>query len=503
MRFTGRADKARGLLRTHAWLVLVATLMAMGGALFAMQAKPLMYTATAEVVVSPPETTKGNPPQPDMGTERAIAQSGVVVQSGAADLGVLPDTVRHDLSVSVVLESFVLRISYSSSNPVEAVRGASALATAYVEYRNDQHGGHVATLVTSPTLPTTGSRGSLPIYLALGLIAGLSVGIAAAWLWDLLTDRVRSGAELQGLSGLPILSRLRRWDSRRSPLPSTGPAREAFAFVAARLTAMTGHGSGKTIVVTSPRHGAGTTSAVCGVATALAAQGKKVVVLAVSTGDLRADQVLGVTIPEELDRLAAIGGTSELALHPTSVRNLTVVPIGGTAGVHVELEDVHLLLERLERQSFVVVDAPPVLANADSLLLADAADLVVLVGDLRSGRREDVREAMALLDDVGPRLAGWVTNVPRRRPRRRSASPRPLESAPGKPVVPTKDERGILQVIRSEPEPAQEDPGLAMKATKKARPRPGKPLLGVPRTVTPPHDDDLPDRERGAAARPR
>ena len=100
---------------------------------------------------------------------------------------------------------------------------------------------------------------------------------------------------------------------------------------------------------------------------------------------------------------------------PTGVKNLSLAYADRAAGAGIELEDLRLALDRLDTRAFVVVDAPPVLTSADALLLADIADFVVLVGDLRSGTRRDVRETLALLHDVRPSLAGWVTNVPRRR----------------------------------------------------------------------------------------
>lgn len=504
MRLTGTHDEARGLLRTHAWLVVLATLVAVGAAFLAVQAKPVTYTATAEVVVSPTQTDT-NPIQPDMGTERAIARSGVVVLAGATELGEDPATVTRNLSVSVVLESFVLRISYTAGSPDDAVRGASVLARAYIDYRNAQ-ASHATTLVTPPAVPGSGSRGSLPIYLVVGLVVGLCVGAAAAWLWDRASDRVRSAAELHTLSGLPILARVRRWQSTRHPLPPEGAAREPFAFVAARLTSITGHGKGKTVVVTSPRDGAGTTSVACGVAAALAAQGKRVVLVAASSGGVGAGEVLGATTTDGLTQLVARGCSPELALHPTGVRNLSVVPLGGPNGARLELEDLHLVLEKLERRAFVVIDAPPVRSSAESLLLADAADLVVLVGDLRSGTRRDVRETMALLEDLAPRLAGWVTNQPPRRWRRRRATWRADSSGAAGVVAAetdTDDVPSVTSLRDVEPRQNGREPGRPVPAGRQGRPQPGKKLLDTPRTGTPQPDAGRPARGPGAAARPR
>ena len=506
MKLTGPTDKARGLLRTYLWLVVLAACAGVGAAFVTAAAAPLTYTATAEVVVSPTQTD-GNALAPDMGTERAIAQSGVVVRDGASILGIDPATVREGLSVTVVPQSWVLHISYQADTAETAYRGASALATSYVDYRNHRGTTSTATLVTAPSVPAAGSRGSLPIFLALGLVAGLAVGVAAAWLWDRVSDRVRSGPELRDLSGLPVLTHLRRWDSKRSALPPDGPPRESFAFVAARLASMSGHDDGKTLVFTSPRSGAGTTSLACGTAVALAAQGKRVMLIGASPDGVRPEQVLGVrTRPS---RLASRGNGRETPRYPTGVRNLSLVHAGdATGGSRIELEELRLALDRLDTRAFVVIDAPPVLTSADALLLADIADFVVLVGDLRSGTRADVRETLALLHDTRPSLAGWVTNVPRPgRGRQRLMRSGAGSGPPGLPDSVPRESDGQAVPIRppagGEPDRIGHDRGRAAAVSKKGPRWPGKKPPDVPRTATPPRDGVRPFRAPYAAARRR
>ncbi len=490
MIFTGRIDKPRGLILTHLWLVVLATCIAMGASVAAATSRPVSYTATAEVVVSP-QKTDTSALQPDMGTERAIAESGVVVSHGADALGIDPAVVQKSLSVSVVPQTRVLHISYTAGTAEDAFRGGSVLALAYVDYRDSQGTDTVATLVTRPSVPASGSRGSLPLFLVLGLFAGLSVGVGAAWLWDRVSDRVRSAAELTETTGLPILARIPRWQRAGGPLAPDSRARESFAFVAARLSSMAGH-SGTTIVVTSPRGGAGTTSVACGTAAALAAQGKRVVLIAANPAGIRPEDVLPVTTSPGLTHLLARGCSRETALHPTEIRNLSLVPMGGPGEDGLDLEDLHLVLEKLERGACVVVDAPPLLTSADSLLLADVAHLVVLVGDPRRVRRGDVREALALLGDVSPRIAGWVANRPPRG--RRTVSP---------PAPPTADDAPAEQPVSPVGDAAETAPPRPVAVARKARPRPGMRPPELPRTTSSPRDDVRPFPAPAAAARRR
>ena len=149
MKRTASTDKGRSLLRTHLWLVVLATCVAVGAALAAAAAKPVTYTATAVVLVSPAKVD-GTPLLPDMGTEGAIAQSGVVVTRAAAKLGIDEATVKQSLTVTPVLNTRVLKIAYTADTPVAAYRGAGVLAASYIDYRNRRGSSNAATLVTAP-----------------------------------------------------------------------------------------------------------------------------------------------------------------------------------------------------------------------------------------------------------------------------------------------------------------------------------------------------------------
>jgi polysaccharide biosynthesis transport protein len=506
MRLTGPIGEARGLLRTQLWLVVLATCVAAGAAFFAASQKPVAFTATAEVVVSPAQTKNVAPVAPDMGTERAIAESGIVVQHGAEALRVSEATVKRSLSVSVVVETRVLRISYRASKPADAYLGARLLAMSYVEYRSRPGTDEVVTLVTPPSLPASGTRGSLPLYLVLGLMAGLVVGIAAAWLWDRVSDRIRSAGELEHLTGLPIVARVPPWKDTSGPLPQ-GAASAPFAFIAARLASLSGNGSGRSIVVTSAGIGAGTTTVACGTAVALAAQGKRVVLISANHEGLLPEQVLGVTTFPGLSQLLSRSCPPERAMHPTDVPNLFVVPIGGSPGVGLELGDIRPVLERVGRRSYVVIDAPPVLVSADTLLLAHAADRVLLVGDLRTGTRTDARRALGLLGEVTDKLVGWVANVPPHRwhwpalsRAHRSASSNFPANAPGAP-----DEAAgpVTDLADDDSDRPDSEPDRPMPVAMKARPRPDRQPPGTPRTATRRRDGVRPVLAPDAAARRR
>jgi tyrosine-protein kinase Etk/Wzc len=104
---------------------------------------------------------------------------------------------------------------------------------------------------------------------------------------------------------------------------------------------------------------------------------------------------------------------------------------------------------------FVVITAPPVLASADALILADLADITLLVADARDSTRAQVRTAARELEPVHDKIVGCVyTGVGRRRllwrpwtPRAAwdglpAAAPRHDDRASGHGPVPSHDDGG-------------------------------------------------------------
>lgn len=417
-----RPRHSRGLLRTYAWLIVTATAVTLAVAAGVAASAQTTYTSSAQVVVKPLPTA-GTPIQPQMGTERAIALSGEVAERAAERLGTEPDTARDGLSVTVLLETTVLQISYTAASPEEAVEGARAFTNAYVDHRNATGAARTAEMVTTPELPTRGSGANLLLVLGLGALAGVALGVGSAWLWDRTTDRLRDGAELEELTGVPVLGTLPRWERRAGWLAPSGPAGEAVGFLAARLATLTeGRRHGVTVVVTSPRPGSGTTTVAVNTALAFAALGREVILVGADLHAPRIHECLGLArAPGLLDVLDG-DSTAEAALQRTTRPNLKVLTTGhrstGTRDLHID--HLRLALAQLVARAVVVVDAPPLLSCPESLILTNEADVVLLVADLRSGTRSDAEDAVDLCQGFASQTAGWVVNRPQHRARRRS-----------------------------------------------------------------------------------
>ena len=419
-RTTAPQPRGGGLLRTYLWLVLATIALTVVAALLALGEQERTYTSTAQVVVNPEMTAGGAPILPQMGTERAKVESGDVAAAAAERIGTDVETASEGLSVTVPVDTNVLAISYTAADADQARKGAEAFTREYVDYRNADSKVRVAEVISEAELPEA-SPPNYPLVGGLALVAGLVLGVAAAFAWDRTRDRLRGTADVRQATGLPVLASVPRARSGSDPLAPPVRIRQAFGYLAAQLTSLTENKRRDVaVLVTSPRSGAGTTTVAAQTAIALAELGRDVVLVSADVQRPSLPRLFGVDnvpgLTEVLDGVC----TLERALHTTGTPGLRLLAAGASPGatVRFNLEDLELLIGRLSGDGIVVIEAPPVLEAPQCVALADRVDLAVLVTDQRPGSRSDAAAAVEILGRTDARLAGCVVNTPRRSLRR-------------------------------------------------------------------------------------
>jgi hypothetical protein len=427
----------RPLLRVHIWIVLLITLTAVATATAVALTRPAMSTVESRVQLDP-EPTRGAPLPPDMGTEREVATSGVVAADAAARMGTTVRKALSGLSVTVVTDTRVLVLRYSSEDADTAFRGGLAFTSSYVEGRDTEQRDRTATVITEPHYVSGGSGASTAVIVAVGLLAGVALGIAAAWAWDRVSGRVRTTGEL-ARAGLPLLA-------TGVVIPRNGAARPCregrtgFGFLASRLTrvARSSAGGGSEghlkVLVTAPRRRSGTSAVALNTAEALVALGHQVVLV---DANLRAEGVSalvpGPLEPGLTELLSAEAGVDEVS-RPLNQQGLRLVPSTSSGPPPTfDVEIAEAVLGELARHRVVVLDGPPLLEAPEALVLCDQVDVVLVVADLNRLQRRDMARAVALLETAGARVAGWVTHT--RRIPRKPAGPDPRRPPGTVPVT--------------------------------------------------------------------
>jgi capsular exopolysaccharide synthesis family protein len=169
------------------------------------------------------------------------------------------------------------------------------------------------------------------------------------------------------------------------------------------------------VLITSPEAGEGKTTTAANLGVALAQAGKRVLLL---SADLRRPRLQTYfDLSGNLGLTNVLAGEERLAsavVRPFGMNNLSLLPSGPVPGNPAELLGSQsmrsLMLEIRNEAEVILVDAPPVLAVADSLTLAQFADAVLLVADAEKTQRSAVHQTRQHLNRIRARVMGAVLN---------------------------------------------------------------------------------------------
>ncbi len=139
------------------------------------------------------------------------------------------------------------------------------------------------------------------------------------------------------------------------------------------------------------------TTVAANLAAALALSGRQVILICADLRWGRTHELFGVSNDVGLTTVLAGDVSLAGALQDTEIRRLQLLPAGPSIPDPAAMLQSPVLLRVLgqlrRRANFLVIDAPPVLASADTEALAELCGMIMLVADARLSRRAQVRAA--------------------------------------------------------------------------------------------------------------
>jgi succinoglycan biosynthesis transport protein ExoP len=257
-------------------------------------------------------------------------------------------------------------------------------------------------------------------------LAGFAAGAGAVVGFEYLRDRLSAADQVPQRLGLRVLGTVPRI-SRSAKRPNVGQVAESVDGVRT-IIAQTGREAPKVILVTSAMAHEGKTTFAAQFAASLARAGHRTLLL---DGDLRHPNVhlaLELDLRAGLPELLRGELAADEAVQPTGIEGLFAVTGGSCdyASITALSKPDTAKLVKHFRDSFdhVVVDAGPVHAFADVLLLGQLSDAAIVVTMRDVSRLPAVSKAVERLRSVGVRVLGTVVNgVSDTNPRQLYASP--------------------------------------------------------------------------------
>ena len=268
----------------------------------------------------------------------------------------------------------------------------------------------------------------------LALFASIFLGILVALARDQLVPRLGSTRELSRILELPVLIGVpfvRRGLRARRARILGGIEDEAYQTLRATLEFSAGNDDERIVLVTGALHGEGKTTATARLGRALARAGHKTLIVSADLRVPKLHEKFGLPLDVGLaDILAVLDWENQSGIAPDLLERATNVVVAPPRGkrssgyLHVitsgtkakdpgRLISGHAMrafLEEVRRMDYdyVLVDAPPLLGLADSQVLSQWADTMLIVSRLDRITVEAAGELREVLDRLETRPQGLI-----------------------------------------------------------------------------------------------
>ena len=359
----------------------------------------------------------------------ALADSALVLDPVIDELGlnVTPQALRSRVSVSAPAGTSIVDVTVTDTNAGRAAEIANAITASLKEVTSDvvptgPDGDEIVTVtVVEPASESSRPVSPRPVVnIALGLIAGVVLGLGQALVRRLLDSRIRTRDDLEEITDAPVLASVVHHKgsdrAKDEAAPARGTAwasdesyrklRTAVGFVAL------GGERRSSIVVTSSVQGEGKTETSTNLAKVLAETGARVLLV---DADLRRPQVgARLGLDDELGLSDVLTGRADLNDVLLSVDDLSVLTAGTVPPNPSELlgsEAMAELLALVEAHfEYVILDAPPLLPVTDAAVLSHQAGGAVVVARAGVARQNQLTEALSILEAADASVYGVVLN---------------------------------------------------------------------------------------------
>ncbi|HEX5307725.1 MAG TPA: polysaccharide biosynthesis tyrosine autokinase [Solirubrobacteraceae bacterium] len=432
---------------------------------------PKQYSSTAQLLFREPgfaQALFGNglfqsngPEEPQRTTQTNIdvVTSLSVAAKARSELGSndSPESLAKSVSVTPSSNANIANIQATRSSPGGAAALANAFANGYISYRREtdralvaqaeelvsQSLSHAAAAerpkleeslrqlrvlrslqtgngeVIAYARPDSAPVSPKPTRDALlGGVLGLLLGCALALLVDYLDRRLKTMEDLErAYGGYPVIASIPHVDGVASDgFAAEGAVGEAYRILRENLRFFDPRGEACCFLITSAEEGEGKSTVAVNLAMALAAVGRRALLVEADMRRPAAAAQLGVR--------SRVHGLSDLLISNDSVEdciasaavdpNLAVLPSGTMPPNPADLLSAGRMSEILasvrEAADVVIIDSPPLLPVADTRVLIRMPEIdgVVVVGRAGVSQRDRVRAARRILDQSGRKIFGLV-----------------------------------------------------------------------------------------------
>jgi polysaccharide biosynthesis transport protein len=294
-------------------------------------------------------------------------------------------------------------------------------------------------VVDQAAVPDRPAKPNVPLYLAFGALAGMTLGVVCVFVVDTMDRTIRDVGVIESATCVPVLGVI----PHAGLLPEAGskprlnaPTRngrngaehkaslqrlqnaavvEAFRSVRTSLLLSRPDQPPRVLMITSGIAQEGKSFASLNLAAAFAYQGDYVLLV---DADLRRGTLSRVLAPDSaigLTQVLSGGADREAYRRIDDVPGLTFLPAGAPSAHPSESlgsQQMAALLETWRRHfAYVVIDTPPVLPVTDAVVLSPKMDAVIVVVRFAVSLRPSIIRTIRMLQDVQAGPLGVMVNA--------------------------------------------------------------------------------------------
>ncbi|WP_299874016.1 polysaccharide biosynthesis tyrosine autokinase [uncultured Cocleimonas sp.] len=276
-------------------------------------------------------------------------------------------------------------------------------------------------IVEPAILPVSKYRPKPKMNMMLGLLSGLILGLAFAFLRESLDQSIKTSDDLEKVTGLPVLGMIPRvtkssmkkqLDLIAHKVPHS-PAAEAYRILATNIRLMFKNEADHVMLITSVHSGEGKSTTASNIACSYAQMGKKVLLVDADIRNASLHKKLNMSNKRGLSHY--LKGESDLVGITQPVKSIPGL-YAITAGEY-ELDPVSLLSH--ERMSYlttqgstifdyVIIDAPPITGFADTLVLSSLATSTLIVAQEDNLDARTIKNILGQLRRVKNNVSGFL-----------------------------------------------------------------------------------------------
>ena len=265
------------------------------------------------------------------------------------------------------------------------------------------------------------------IYYGLGLILGLVIGVCGAFLVEYIENGYATAEAVENALNIPVFAMMPALS--KAEIDSAGQGETIMTYVATKpmarfseavrsarvaLSLSNVDNPPRLVLVASSVPGEGKSTMASSMAVSAATSGQRTLLVDADLRHPSSSKAFGLGETAGLVELLAGTVKPEQVVRAFSNMSLSVLPSGAATKNPPDLlgsQRMRTLLQRIrDNYDLVIIDAPPVTAVIDSLVIAPHVDKIVFVIEWETTPREVVARAMNVLGDNRDRVAGVLLN---------------------------------------------------------------------------------------------